>query len=128
MPTHCLLSFCRYKNYKVILLRFPINILQEMYFFNASLVPDLITWWPLCNLLLVVNHSINFVVYFVFLESFRSTFYQIFGCKKAPKNGKKVMRNESASKREDEKFSKIKSNVMDSSDGSTINTFSTNQE
>ena len=61
-----------------IILRFPLTIMQEIYQFKYVSAID--TLWPVAFIMLILNHSTNFFIYFIFLEAFRSTFYQMFSC------------------------------------------------
>ena len=62
-----------------IILKFPLSIIQEIYLFITQM-RLLLALWSVAFLCLFINHSTNFFVYFIFLESFRSTFYQMFSC------------------------------------------------
>ena len=52
--------------------------MQEIYQFKYASTID--TLWPVAFIMLILNHSTNFFIYFIFLEAFRSTFYQMFSC------------------------------------------------
>ena len=51
--------------------------------FNNTVFIDTVIAWPITNLLLVINHSLNFVVYVTFLKSFRD---QLWALIKFPTN------------------------------------------
>ena len=59
-----------------LVLRLP-KIVQMIIF---CVKPDIVTksWSNISTLLVIVNHSINFFIYFTFLKSFRKTFVQMF--------------------------------------------------
>ncbi len=70
-----------------ILLRFP-KIITEEYLAQKGhtySTRNLYHWSRAINILMVVNHSFNFVVYIVFLQPFRQTFVDMrSSCKKRP--------------------------------------------
>ena len=69
-----------------LILRLPEMILYQVmaYYRRANIynsVYDTIIYiYPIFSLLIVLNHTINFVIYFVFLGSFRRTFVSLFPC------------------------------------------------
>ena len=81
-----------------IALRLPLIIMQELFLYHSSLTPNLLIWWPLVNFLVVLNHSINFVVYIIFLNAFRSSFVELFLCeKKGSETSKSIINLRSSS-------------------------------
>ena len=68
-----------------ICLRFPSVITLELYLalFNQGRTMVLVTleaWAPIFTLLTIINHAINFLIYFGFLQSFRKATFDIFRC------------------------------------------------
>ena len=55
--------------------------------FNNKLFVNTVIAWPITNLLLVINHSINFVIYVTFLKSFRNQLWDIIKCNKHDPRG-----------------------------------------
>ena len=60
-------------------------------FQNNEVFSDIAVAYPISEFLTVINHSVNFVIYIVFLRKFRETFLQCFSCTfsvKAPQETK----------------------------------------
>ena len=70
-----------------IVTRFPGIIMFEIrqYYlsknkFQNKMLSDIAIVYPISEFLTVINHSVNFVIYIVFLRKFRETFVQCFSC------------------------------------------------
>ena len=55
--------------------------------FNHKLFINTVIAWPITNLLLVINHSLNFVIYVIFLKSFRDQLRALIQCHKNGSRG-----------------------------------------
>ena len=55
--------------------------------FNNTHFIDALKYWPIAKLLVVVNHSINFVIYMIFIQNFRQAFVKMFS--RSDKNNQK---------------------------------------
>ena len=55
--------------------------------FKNKLFINTVIAWPITNLLLVINHSINFVIYVTFLKSFRDQLRALMQCDKSTPRG-----------------------------------------
>ena len=49
-------------------------------FQNNKVFSNIAVVYPISEFLTVINHSVNFVIYIVFLGKFRETFLQCFSC------------------------------------------------
>ena len=64
-----------------VLLRYPkVTIEVIMTTVNPSLGAILFHWSRAMNVLVVLNHSINFIIYIIFLKPFRQKFIEMFIC------------------------------------------------
>ena len=67
-----------------LILRIPEMILFQMmsYFISNNMagpvVGNVFVAWPLSVTFVIVNHSINFIIYIIFLRKFRDTFFSFF--------------------------------------------------
>ena len=61
-----------------IILRFPDMIMSQILFVDPEIQIKMGSWSTFFILLTIINHSINFFIYFIFLESFRKTFVKFF--------------------------------------------------
>ena len=79
-----------------IILRFPeiITVQIVMYYrtINSPLTEQAYIVLQITNLLVVLNHSVNFIIYMIFFNSFRETFARCFmlKCNVQRENGTKV--------------------------------------
>ena len=63
-----------------ILLRFPKVIIMKLILANSGNPLLIQSVSKLVTFLIAVNHSVNFVIYMIFMESFRKTFCDMFSC------------------------------------------------
>ena len=63
-----------------IILKYPLIIMQETLNFDYKYRSTIENLWPVAFIMVYLNHSTNFFIYFVFQKSFRSTIYQMFIC------------------------------------------------
>ena len=63
-----------------VFLRFPKVIIMKFILANSGDPLLVQSVSKLVTFLKVVNHSVNFIVYVIFLESFRKSFFEIFSC------------------------------------------------